>query len=236
MVWVDSLKAEGSSKITGFNSGCCSDFNRCDLAEGGGERKRGGHKVGAALWKHQQLHPECPDDLQGCWTKLMTWQETQWFLWRHEGPSAVGMDIFCPPAAPDLAHKSPLVGGKNQRDQENIHLHSVTVKAGWPKFRNNSEYFLAKYFKKWQANGKPIYSTPWSLPASGLPPSPTRPWWHSRNTPRQEQMLLSFVPSLQSTASISRTHRHTGGENIIPFRHVHGRFPVVGDTGFLFKS
>lgn len=40
------------------------------------------------------------------------------FCEEMSGP--VGMDIFRPHAAPGLVHNSPLAGGKNQRDQENI--------------------------------------------------------------------------------------------------------------------
>lgn len=149
-------------------------------------------------------------------------------------PSVVGMDV--------LSSCSPAPGPwwpicrweKTTATRKMFDLHTVAVKARWPKLWNNSEYSPAKYFKKWQANRKRIPPLPWSPTASGFPQSPTRLWWQSRNAPQQEWILLSFVLFLHS-ASISWTQRHTGWKNIIPFRHTHSRFLIVKDTWFLFK-
>lgn len=55
-------------------------------------------------------------------------------------------------------------------------------------------------------------------------------------TPRGKNRCFCPLSLPYRAPLASAEHIHTGGKNIIPFRHVHGRFPIVGDTGFLFKS
>lgn len=85
---------------------------------------------------------------------------------------------------------------------------------------NNSEYFLAEYFKKQQTNKKPIRSTAIVINSLLIHLVSYAAFARRQDTTAGTQALvLCALP----TDAMVRSHTRTGLQNIIPFRHTHNK-------------
>lgn len=86
---------------------------------------------------------------------------------------------------------------------------------------NNSEYFLAEYFKKQQTNKKPIRSTAIVINSLLIHLVSYAAFARRQKdtTAGTQALVLCALP----TDAMVRSHTRTGLQNIIPFRHTHNK-------------